>query len=136
MVRGYKSFLDVHASAHLGGGTEQNADTPGVHITEQLCLSYIRVGVVNESDFVSGNAFRHELLLHVVIHGKFAGRHGNDLIHIDDTGKSIIFIFFSRVLLFRCFVDKRAVHINKCLGFQILTFCLSGCRSLSTLGRG
>ena len=134
-MRGHQPFLDVHASAHLGGGTEQNADTPGVHITEQLCLSYIRTGVVNEGYFFRRNPPRDKFASYVVIDGELAGRHGDDLIHIDDTGKSIL-IVFRLVLLFRGVADKRAVHVYKRPGFQILPFAPSGCRSLSSLGRG
>ena len=75
-------------------------------------------------------------MLHVVIHGELAGRHGDDLIHIDDTGKSVVSVIFGHVFLFRRFADKRAVHVDKRSGFQILPFALSGCRSLPSLGCG
>ena len=133
-MRGHQTFLDVHASAHLAGGAEQDTNAPGVHIAEQFCFPYVRVGVMDEGDFLGGNPVFHQFFPHVVIHGELAGC-GNDLIHIDDTGKSIL-IVFRLVLLFRGFADKRAVHVYKCPGFQILPFAPSGCRSLSSLGRG
>ena len=91
---------------------------------------------MDEGDFIGGNPLCHEFLLHVVIHGELAGRHGDDLIHIDDTGKSVVPVILGHVFLFRRFADKRAVHVDKRPGFQILPFALSGCRSLSSLGCG
>ena len=91
---------------------------------------------MDEGNFISGNPLCHEFLLHVVIHGELAGRHGDDLIHIDDTGKSVVPVIFGQVFLFRRFADKSVVHVDKRPGFQILPFTLSGCRSLPTLGCG
>ena len=91
---------------------------------------------MDEGNFISGNPLCHEFLLHVVIHGELAGRHGDDLIHIDDTGKSVVPVIFGHIFLFRRFADKRAVHVDKRPGFQILPFALSGCRNLSSLGCG
>ena len=128
-MRGDKPFLHIHARAHLGGGTKKDANAASIHVAEQLCFSHIRVGVMDEGNFLGGNALRHELLLHVVIYGELAGC-GNDFIHIDDAEGFVL------VFLFRRFPDRSAVHVDKRPGFQILPFSLRGCLSLSALGRG
>ena len=92
---------------------------------------------MDEGDFLGGNALCNKFLLHVVIDGEVAGRHGDDLIHIDEIGKGVVrFVLFGYVLLFRDFADKRAVHIYKRFGFQVRLHGRNGCRSLSGLGRG
>ena len=71
MMRGDKSLLYIHPSAHFGCGTEKDTNTARIHVAEQFCFSYIRVGIMDEGDFIGGNPLGHQLPFHILVHGKF-----------------------------------------------------------------
>ena len=94
MVRRRKTFLRVHACTHLGCGTEQNTDAPGVHVAKELGLAYVRVGVMDKGDLVGGNAPCHELLLHVVVNGELGRGQRDQGIHVSGHGSILTVIIF------------------------------------------
>ena len=81
MMRGHQPLLYVHARAHLGCGAKQDAHPASLHVAEQLGFADVGIGIVDEGDFLCGDATFHELLPHILIDGK-AGTSGHTGVHI------------------------------------------------------
>jgi hypothetical protein len=88
VVRGHKTFLDIHARAHFGRATHEYANPPGLHIGKQLCFPQICVGIVDEGDLIGGYAFVYKFALYIVVDGK-PRRKGHGIIH--ESGRAVIF---------------------------------------------
>lgn len=70
MMCGHQTFLDVHASAHLAGGAEQDTNMAGIHVGKEFCLADVGVGLMDEGDFFRRNPQRDKFASYVVIDGK------------------------------------------------------------------
>ena len=70
MMCGHQTFLDIHASAHLAGGAEQDTNMAGIHVGKEFCLADIGVGLMDEGDFFRRNPPRDKFASYVVIDGK------------------------------------------------------------------
>ena len=62
MMSCHKSLLHVHARAHLGGRANEDADSAGLHIAEQLALAEVGIGVMDEGYLFGRDALVDELL--------------------------------------------------------------------------
>ena len=63
-------FLRIHAGAHFGRGSQQDADGAGVDLREQVGLLLVGVGVMDEGDFLLRDAAIDEFLFQVIVDGE------------------------------------------------------------------
>ena len=66
-MRRHNAVLDVGASSHFLGASDQYPNLPPAYLGEQLRLLRFGVGVVNKSDFLLWNPLGDQLLLNIVI---------------------------------------------------------------------
>ena len=62
-----QAFLNVRPGAHHLGASHQHPDPPGSHLFEKGNFGGVRIAILNESNFLGGNAFLNELGLQVII---------------------------------------------------------------------
>ena len=71
-MRRHNAVLDVGASSHSLGASDQYPHLPPAYLGEQLRLLRFGVGVVNKSDLLRGNPLGDQLGLNIVIDVEFA----------------------------------------------------------------
>ena len=69
MVEGYHAVLRVHADTHFPRTAQENADFSFSHSGEQGVSLFHSFRVVDEGDFVRGNAHADKDVFHVVVNG-------------------------------------------------------------------
>ncbi|MCE0497974.1 MAG: hypothetical protein LV481_08530 [Methylacidiphilales bacterium] len=67
VVQRDQAFLNIRPGAHHLGASHHDPDPPGSHFLEKGDFGGICVAILNESNFIDGNAFLNELGFQVVI---------------------------------------------------------------------
>ena len=67
MMQGAKAALHIHPRSHFFSGADEDADPAGVDSVEEIHFDEVAVAVMNEGDFVFGNAGGDEPRTHSLI---------------------------------------------------------------------